>query len=175
MTKAQPSHNIITEINDLRDHINLILDEKRKDEYFEAIALIYSFLEDILKWLVFIQIMWNKSSREHIIPDDEYAWLKDYCNKFSFYSVLNAALSVDLLDYSLFKKLNDIRIERNQIVHQYWLHIHKGKKHILRKKLEKLAGAASDLVGKLNDLVDETGMDQSYGLFDIKAGKKLIQ
>ncbi len=46
--------------------------------------------------------------------------------------------------------------------------------HILRKKLETLAGIAYALVGKLKDLIGETGMDESYGFLDIKKGKNLI-
>lgn len=174
MPKANATHNLLTEINELRNHVNDILDGRRKDAYFEAIALIYGFVEDMLKWLVFIQLMWNKSGRGEIMPDDEFAWLKNYCNQLNFYGALNVALSIDLVDYRLYKKIDSIRIERNSIVHQYWLHIHKSKKHILRKKLEKLAGTASTLVEKLNDLVEETKMDESYGLYHINAGRRLI-
>lgn len=88
--------------------------------------------------------------------------------------MLNLGLSVDLLSISLFRRLDSVRVERNQLVHQYWLYAHKGKNHILRKKLEKLAGVANALVGKLNDLIEETGMDESYGFLDITEGKNLI-
>lgn len=167
------THKLLAEVNALGDQINAVLNRKKKARYFESIALLHSFIEDLLKWLVFIQIVWNKSGKG-VMPDGELEQLRQYCNQLSLYQLLNTGLSVDLLTYSLFRRLDDIRVERNQLVHQYWLYAHKGKAHILRKKLEKLAGVASTLVGKLNELVEETGMDESYGLLDIKGGRNLI-
>ena len=108
------------------------------------------------------------------MPNGEIEQLRQYCNQLSLYQLLNLGLSVDLLSYSLFRKLDAVRIERNQLVHQYWLYRHKGKTHILRKKLEKLARVVNALVGKFNDLIEETGMDESYGILNIKEGKNLI-
>ncbi len=173
MKKMAKTHKLLDEVNSLGAHINEVLNKKRKGQYFESIALLHSFIEDLLKWLVFTQIMWNKSERG-IKPEAEFEQLKQYCNQLTFYQLLNTGLCVDLLTHSLFQRLDQIRVERNQLVHQYWLYVHKGKAHILRKKLEKLAGVANSLVGKLNSLVQEIGMDESYGFFDIKSGKNLI-
>ena len=167
------THKLLDEVNDLAEQINTVLEKKEKARYFESIALLHSFIEDILKWLIFTQIIWNKS-KKGVMPDGELEQLRQYCNQLSLYQLLNLGLSVDLLSYSLFRKLDAVRIERNQLVHQYWLYLHKGKIHILRKKLEKLARLANALVGKLNDLIEETGMDESYGFLDIKEGKNLI-
>ena len=167
------THKLLDEVNDLAEQINTVLEKKEKARYFESIALLHSFIEDMLRWLVFTQIIWNKSEKG-VMPDGELEQLRQYCNQLSLYQLLNLGLSVDLLSYSLFRKLDAVRIERNQLVHQYWLYLHKGKTHILRKKLEKLAKVANALVGKLNDLIEETGMDKSYGFLDIKEGKNLI-
>jgi hypothetical protein len=167
------THKLLDEVNALADQINTVLNQKEKARYFESIALLHSFIEDMLKWLVFTQIVWNKSEKG-VMPDEELEKLRQYCNKLSLYQLLNLGLSVDLLSYSLFRRLDAVRVERNQLVHQYWLYVHKGKAQILRKKLEKLAGVASALVRKLNDLVEQTGMDESYGFLDIKEGKNLI-
>lgn len=170
---ARKTYNLIDEVNALADHINRILNEK-KERYFEGIALLHSFIEDLLKWLVLTQILWNNSEKEIVMPLGEFEALKNYCNQLSFYQLLNVGLCVGLLDYALFQRLDQIRVERNQLVHQYWLYVHKSKLHILRKKLEKLAGLGNTLVSKLNRLVEETGMDESYGFFDIKPGRNLI-
>lgn len=168
------THNLIDEVNVLANHINRILNEKETERYFEGIALLHSFIENLLKWLVLTQIVWNKSVMHIIIPPGELEKLKEYCNQLSLYHLLNIGLCIDLLDHALFQRLDQVRLEGNQLVHQYWLYVHKGKLHILRKKLEKLAGVGNTLVGKLNQLVEETGMDESYGFFDIKPGRNLI-
>lgn len=175
MTKAIPKkYNLLDEINGVANEINSILNKKQKSRYFEGIAILHSFIEDIVKWLVFTQTVWNKSQKEKSISTAELKKLKKYCNQLNFNSLLNVGLSIDLLEFPLFQRLDAMRGERNQIVHQYWLYTHKGKRYILRKKLEKLVGLANSLVGKLNQLVEETDMDESYGLFEISTGKNLI-
>ena len=164
---------MIDEVNNIADQINQVLNRKTKSRYFESIALLHGFIEDLIKWLVFVQIVWNKSEKG-VISQQEADQVKLFCNQLNLHQLLNTGLCVDLLSYSLFHKLDQVRMERNQLAHQYWLYVHKGKKRILRKKLEKLARIANTLVGKLNRLTEETGIDESYGLFDIKSGRKLL-
>jgi hypothetical protein len=57
---------------------------------------------------------------------------------------------------------------------EYWLYADKGKARVLRKKREKLARLANPLVAKYNELVEETGLDDSYGFFEIRPGRNLI-
>ena len=173
MKTINQTHKLLDEVNALAEQINTVLDKKEKAKYFESIALLHSFIEDILKWLVFTQIVWNKSEKG-VMPNGEFEQIRQYCNQLSLYQLLNLGLSVDLLSFSLFRRLDAVRVERNQIVHQYWLYVHKSKTHILRKKLEKLARVANALVGELNDLIEKTGMDESYGFLYIKEGKNLI-
>lgn len=166
-------HNLIDEVNNVADHINRVLDRKAKTRYFESIALLHGFMEDLLKWLVFVQVVWNKSEKG-AGPQGETHQIRLFCNQLNFSQLLNTGLCVGLLPYSLFRKLDEVRLERNHIVHQYWLYVHKGKRRILRKKLEKLALIANTLVSKLNHLVEETGIDETYGLFDLRSGRKLL-
>ncbi len=167
------THKLLDEVNALADQINAVLNRKEKARYFESIALLHSFIEDMLKWLVFTQIVWNKSEKG-VMPDRELEQLRQYCNQLSLYQLLNFGLSVDLLSYSLFRRLDAVRIERNQLVHQYWLYAHKGKAPPSRNPRATTCRVPSTLVGKLNDLVKQTGMDESYGFLDIKEGKNLI-
>lgn len=164
-TKGQKSElDLADEINALADEINSILESKQKDRYFEGIAILHSFIEDLLKWLLFTQIVWNKSSEvPGVMALGEIEQIRDYCNQMNFISLLNVGLAVGLFDFKLFKKLNSIRLERNSLVHQYWLYVHKGRRHIFRKKLEKLANTSSELVECFNRLVEEIGgMDDSF-------------
>jgi len=163
------------EINSLATEIDTILNSKQKERYFEGIAIIHSFIEDLLKWLVFTQIVWNKSQEpDGVMMIGEVEQIRGYCNQLNFNALLNIGLAVDLLDFKLFKKLNSIRAERNSIAHQYWLYIHRGKRQIFRKKLEKLAGAANELVGCFNQLAEEIGLGLDDSFFEISTGRNFV-
>lgn len=165
-------HNLFDEINTLSRMINDILNQKQRDRYFEGIAFLHSFIEDLLKWLVFTQILWNKVERSVPVANREVEEIRGYCNQLNFNSLLNVGLIVNLINYQEFIKINSIRIERNELVHKYWLYRHKGKRHILRKKLEKLSGVSNILVKKFNKLIEDTAMDDSF--FEVSTGRNFI-
>jgi hypothetical protein len=170
--KITSTHNIFDLIDRIADAINTILDEKQKERYLAGILMLYSFIEKLLLLLVYVKIVWNKSSR--LLSSDELRHLKDFCNRQEFYPLLRLALAVDLVDYKLFARLESVRTERNSIVHQFWLYNHRENRRILRKKLEKLARVANDLVGVFNKLVVETGADRSYSFFTIQQKKEIL-
>lgn len=173
-TQGTQKKLILTEeIAAVSDEINVILNSKQKDRYFEGIAIVHSFIEDMLKWLVFTQIVWNRSRDNHSMMTGEVEKIREYCNGLNFYSLLNLGLSTGLITFDFFNELNKVRNERNSLVHQYWVYIHKGKRLIFRKKLEKLAGIGSKLVSCLNRLVDEIGwIDDSF--FEVSRGRNFV-
>ncbi len=147
-------------INEIADEINAILNDCRKEKYFDGIILLYSFIENLLKWLVFVKLLWVKSVR--VLPDKEIEAVQQYCRRLSFYDAQQIALSIDVIDWKLFGRINAIREERNNVVHQFWLYAHRGNRLILRKKLEKLAGVANEIVESFNTLTHEIGVDETY-------------
>ena len=100
--------------------------------------------------------------------------LKDFCNQQGFYALIRLGLAVDLVDIALFRRLEAVRLERNSIIHQFWLYQNRSNRLVLRKKLEKLAGVANALVGLFDDLVQETGADRSYAIFTIQPKKGIL-
>lgn len=78
------SHKLLDEVNALAEQINAVLDKEEKHRYFESTALLHSFIEDILKWLVFTQIIWNKSEKG-VMTDGELEQIWQYCNQSSLY------------------------------------------------------------------------------------------
>jgi hypothetical protein len=155
-------HDIAEAINDIRDEINATLDLRKKDKYFGSIVLVYSFIENILKWFVFMKLIWQIG---RILEEKEVTALRRYCRKLSFYEALQQAFALGIIDWKLFRRLDNIREERNDIIHQFWLYTHRGNNAVLRKKLEKLARAASDLVGNINLLMKEIGVEEAFQLF----------
>lgn len=169
----QQKLKLTDEINTVANEINAILNSKQKERYFEGIATVHSFIEDVLKWLVFTQMVWNRCGEEWPpMAEGEVEQIRRYCNQLNFYSLLNTGLAIGVLSFDLFRRLDAIRTERNSLVHQYWLYIHKGKRLIFRKKLEKLAGAASELVGCFNKLAEDTSADESF--FEISRGRNFV-
>ena len=149
-----------------------MLDEKRKEHYLAGILMLYSFIEKLLVLLVYFKIVWNKSQK--VLKHEELRDLKEFCNQQEFYALLRFGLAVDLISIALFKRLESVRIERNSIVHQFWLYQHRSNRLILRKKLEKLAGVANDLVRFFNGLVEENGADRDYDIFVIQPKKGIL-
>ena len=56
--------DITIPLNLLINEVNKCLNNKAKTRYFQNIALLYSFQENILKWLVFVKLIWDKSENE---------------------------------------------------------------------------------------------------------------
>ncbi len=68
--KKVKKSNLIKEINWYADQINNILNKKLSKQYFEGLALTYTFIENLLKWLVFTQIIWRKSQNEQTLSPE---------------------------------------------------------------------------------------------------------
>jgi len=151
-------------INEIGKEINGTLNARQADKYFEGIVLLYSFIENLLKWLAWIELLWISAERRDLRPGD-WKPVHDYAKSLSFYNAQQLAFSLNLLDRKLFTDLDTIRRERNDVVHQFWVYAHRGNRLVLRKKLEKLAGTANRLVGVFNKLVRKVGVDEVYELF----------
>ena len=155
--------DITQSINEIAEEINLVLNSRSKERYFEEIIMLYSFIENLLKWLVFVKILWQKSDKE--LTQKEANKLRSFYKKLNFYNALYMAFSIDLIDFSLYKRIDMIREERNNVIHQFWMYSHRNNLLVLRKKLEKLAGVASQLVRIFNQLTQEVGVDEVYEIF----------
>jgi len=160
----QKNYNDITQpIDEIAEEINLTLNNRYKEKYFEKIVLLYSFIENLLKWLVFAEIIWQKSSKKLNIA--EIKRLRSFCKKLNFNNALHIALSIGLIDFKLYRRIDIIREERNNVIHQFWIYRQRRNPLILRKKLEKLARVANHLVGILNQLIKKVGVDEILEIF----------
>src|SRR4030067_872433 len=151
--------DIIEGINSVGEEIDTILAERRKEKYFDSIILLYSFIEYFIKWLVFIKLLWNAY---RLLNEREFETIRRYVKSLNLYNALHLAMSLGAIDWKLFQRLDSIRDERNDFVHQLWLYAHRGKNLILRKKLEKLANAARDLVATIEKFMTDIGVDEAY-------------
>lgn len=147
-------------VNEVADEVNLVLNEREKDKYFQSIILMYSFIENLLKWLVFVKSLWLKSDKE--LMENEWMKLRKSCSDLRFAKASSKSLELRVINRKLYRRIDKIRDERNDIIHQFWIYTHWGNLLVLRKKLEKLANVSNRLVGIFNDLTQEIGVEEVY-------------
>lgn len=160
---SRPTKKIfVDQINEVADEVNNILNKRQKERYFESVALLYSFIENVLKWLVFAQALWVRAKDK--ITAKDYKTIRDFAKNLTFYNTSNMAYTSGLIDHDLFMRISEARSERNRIIHKFWTYERRGNKAVMRKKLEKLARISNDLVGVFNKLVRNIGVDEIYDL-----------
>jgi len=152
--------------------IRTILSRQQSTRYFEGIILMYSLIENTLKWLIFVKVVWDKCDR--VLPFRELESLKGFCNQQDFFSALNLGLATGLIKRPLFRRIDIIRRERNDIVHQFYLFTHRRNTRVLRAKLERLVSIADELFVVFNNLVKETGADETYDIFKVRRKKQML-
>ncbi len=86
---------IVEAINDISDEINRILNDRQTDKYFDGIVLLYSFIENLLKWLVFVKLLWDKSSKE--LSAQETKAIAHFCKNLTLFSAQQMALSIAIV------------------------------------------------------------------------------
>lgn len=152
--------NIVQTINQIGEEVDSVLESRNKEKYFEAIILLYSLIENLLKWLLFIKIIWRKSDR--LLHEEEVEKLRSFCRTSDFYTALNTSLSLDLINVNLYKKIDKVRRERNDVIHQLWIYKNRRNSLVLRKTLERLTRVARQLAKTTSELTDEIGLEQIY-------------
>jgi hypothetical protein len=171
-SKRRRVYKLTNAVERVDEDVRGILSRGQSTRYFEGIVMMYSLIENILKWLVFIKIVWGKCDR--VIPARELESLKQFCNQQDFYSTLHLALVTDLIKHPLFRRIDKIRMERNDVVHQCYLFTHRRNRRVLRAKLLRLAAMADDLFVIFRDLIEETGADDSYDIFKVRRKKQML-
>jgi len=157
------SNEITDAINDVIADINDILDEEREERYLEGIILLYGLIENILKVALYYRMILDRIDElaKEEVDDDAISEIEkvfEFIKNLDFYKSLRFALSIRLIDYDFFHELNEIRKNRNSVVHQLWLLQNRKDNGSLRKELENLATQTSILIDILNKLIDEVGL-----------------
>lgn len=165
-------YKLTNAINRVEDDVRSILTKRQSSRYLEGLFLMYTLIESVLKWSVFLQIIWNKS--DLVLCQGEAETLKQFCNQQDFYSTLNLALVTGFINYQLFRKIDRIRRERNDLSHQFYLFTHRHNTKVLRAKLERIVNIADDFFSVLGKLIKETGVDDSYDIFRIRRKKQIL-
>lgn len=150
--------DLVQIINRIAEEVNTVLDAQTEDKYFQEIVLLQSFIENILIWLVWVEVMWKKSTPKYIEEQQSVNKVSSFCQGLNFYQAVNLAFTIDLVKPDLYIKLDSIRAKRNDFIHQLWLYKNRDQIPTLRTELETLASTSSQLVAIVNRLTKKTGL-----------------
>ncbi|MGB8220080.1 MAG: hypothetical protein WCE46_06815 [Methanoregula sp.] len=144
-----------------RSEVKGFIENNEESKFYESIILQYSLIESTLKYMVFLQMALNlgllhvrmKTSQEdfHFKMDE----LKLYCQNLSFYQAQHLALCSNVINEELYKKIDKIRIERNDWIHQTWLLQLTSTPNKLKEDLERVNDTFWEVTQAFGDLVND--------------------
>jgi len=159
--KQKDDFNIVKVVNEIGKEVSQVLKHNNEEKYFEEIMLLYSLIENLLKWTVFMKISWDRRGDKELSRKD-LDNLRYFCKQLRFYDALNIGLFVELIGLNLYKEIDKVKEERTDVTHQLWIYEHRRDPVELRKTLEMLAGVASKLVKISESLGKEIGGTEIY-------------
>lgn len=168
--------NIIDITNKIGKEVSRTLFWRKRRLYYQETALLYSLIENMLKYMVGMKNTWDKNSqlvennmmREdmgEVVPDADYKFdfgaIREKASKLTFCKAIDEAYSLDLIPESLRDKLHTFRHDdRNRLVHELYLFDNRNKPRIMRQKLKEAQSIARDVVTMFEHLIfDEIGVD----------------
>jgi hypothetical protein len=81
--------NVADVINTIAAEVNMVLNKRQKEQYFDKVVLLYSFIENLLKWIVYIDIVWHQTKRYHksniLVTEEEEKDIRKFCKRLRFY------------------------------------------------------------------------------------------
>jgi hypothetical protein len=155
----------ITEpFNEIACDIRDVVENERKERYFEAVLIMHMLIENMLKWLVLTKIAWSKEKAGEI-GEEEWGVLQAFCKKTSFDRAVKMALAMSVVSWPLYQELDALRGERNDMVHQFWVYTHRNDHNLLKKEIERLSFLGKELVSTYNSLLSEIGVQEVFEIF----------
>jgi len=173
--KAPKQKDIVEVVNQIVDEVNRILRDKEKEKYFYGLTLLYSFTENLLRHMSFIDTIW-KQSEEGEISDELIEEFRDYYfDKLNFYGIIEKVYDKKLIKKSLKVKLQELRKQRNDFIHQCWLYVQRNDGRYLRKELIGVVDIVNSLVERFNRMAEETGVLDLYHPSDLTKQEWIVK
>ena len=169
--KSKKQTDLINLIDNMGEDIDEILDNELSDKYFEGIVLAYTFIENILKYVIFLKLAWDQIQidvEKGIPPQDNFNRIMEKCRELSFYQAHKKALELNLIDEKLESKIFQIRNERNDLLHQFWLYRHRKNSKLLKRNLTRLIQPARKILKIFEKMVMTIGVEEVFDTFFFK-------
>ncbi len=158
--------NIIEIIDEIGKEVEIALKRDDHREYFMQSLLLYSLTENILKYLVATKILWNETCKQVDKLDAGEEYLVDFgeirnkTKRLSFKNAIDQAKSLQLIDERLRNRINEIREERNDLIHELYVFRQRNNKDFMKRNLVKIQDVVIELCKILEKLIyDEIGVD----------------
>jgi hypothetical protein len=153
--------DLLAAINRIAGEVNGVLNDGKEEEYFYALLLLYSFIENILKHICFLDAMWKQKGELH--RDITEIVAEKYIDTTFDQAIRNASKGRLKRSKKLRERLDGLRRKRNNFIHQLWLHEQaRSNPKLLRRELEEAAYIANALVTRVNKMQEEMGVLDPY-------------
>ncbi len=155
--------DLLTAINGVAGEVNRVLDDVKEEKYFYALLLTYSFIENILTHICFIDAIWKQSELGDLHRVIVEILAEKYIDTTFDQAMRNASKGRLKRSKKLRERLDGLRRKRNSFVHQLWLHEQaRSNPKLLRRELEEAAYIANALVTRVNKMQEEMGVLDLY-------------
>ena len=178
--------NIIDVTHRIGVEVTATLENSSSDLYYQETVLLYSLVENLLKFLVATKDCWDETCRKvdkavikekktgKTVPDEElkvdFEVLRSNAKELNFNNTINRACSLKLITEEQKKKLHTFRDERNNLVHQLYLFDNRNNPTIMRGKLLEAEAITKELIDIFEDLLyDQIGFssDDLPSVFEV--------
>lgn len=145
--------NIITVINSIGEEIEGSLQQNKKEDYFKHVILLYSLIENFIKFMVASKECWDESCKQ---VDEEgkgerylvdFEMIKKETISLTLDKAISRAYKQKLINEELYENLHSIRKGRNQFIHQLWLYESRNNEIEMKEILLNLRSITMQLVG----------------------------
>ncbi|MFA4862043.1 hypothetical protein [Methanoregula sp.] len=156
-------------IKEMAEDLLQIWNEENESRYLEAILLNYSFIENILKYSLFLKITSDyardqATTKKKNFDDETHGQfgdrMKSFCSNMTFYQAQNISLAKGLIELPLYEKIDKIRSGRNNIVHELWLYNQRNDAKKMKIELNSAIEVTIDLAETSLNLVKEINIPQ---------------
>lgn len=151
--------NIFDSVNEIGKEVEEVLESRKEERYFEEIMLLYSLIENLLKWLVFVEVSRSRNWWEGELSKEDVDNFRQFCRQLRFYDALNIGLFIKLIPFKLYKEIDKVKKERIDVTHQLWIYQNRKEPVKLRENLEMLVGVAKELAWITQGSVNEVDVD----------------
>lgn len=141
-------------VNEVGYEVEKVLKSHNEEKYFEEIIVLYNLIENLLKYSVFLKIFREKINEEGL-SREELLKMSGFCWRLGFHDALNIGLCVGVIEFGLYKRIEKVKKERNDVIHQLWIYEHRRDAVELRGRLEMLARVEKQVAGITAQLAAE--------------------